>query len=317
MDHVMGKGARRIVLVAGPTASGKSALALRLARAFDGVVINADSMQVYRGLPILTAQPDEIARAAAPHRLYGVLDAGEACSVARWRDMALAEIERAGAAGRLAVLVGGTGLYLRALLQGLAELPEIPAGIRDEARRFVAEAGPAAAHAWLAGKDPETAAGLAPGDRQRLARAIEVLRATSRGLRAWQRDARPAPELHAGTILLMPPRAVLRERCDARFRNMVEAGALREVAAIMARGLDPSLPAMKVLGLRELASHLAGDCGLDEAVVRAQAATRRYAKRQTTWFRHQFKADLVVKDSESLEGDIFAFIRHFLLTTPV
>lgn len=314
----MGKGARRVVLVAGPTASGKSALGLALARAFGGVVINADSMQLYRELPILTAQPDEAARAAAPHRLYGVLPASETCSAARWREMALAEIDRASAQGMLPVLVGGTGLYFRALLQGLAELPEIVPSVREEARRFVAEAGPGAAHAWLDARDPETAAQLRPTDRQRLARAIEVLRGTGRGLRDWQRAASgQAPAVVAGTVLLMPPRAALHARSDARFLAMIEAGALAEAAQLLARHLDPGLPAMKALGLRELGAFLAGECSREEAIARAQAATRQYAKRQTTWFRHQLKADLIVKDSESFEADIFSFIRHFLLTTPV
>jgi tRNA dimethylallyltransferase len=310
-----------VLVIAGPTASGKSALALAAAEAFDGVVINADSMQVYRDLAILTARPSAAEEARAPHRLYGVLDAGEVCSAGRWRDMALAEIDASHVAGRLPVVVGGTGFYLRALEHGLAEMPEIPAEVRAAARRRHADIGGAALHAELSARDPQTAARLSPGDSQRLIRAWEVLQATGRPLAEWQREARPKPAPYRFLrFVLEPLRAELYTACDARLLRMVEAGALEEVRALIGRGLDPELPAMKAVGAPQLAAHVRGECDLDTAVAAAQQATRRYAKRQLTWLRTQFPRDdlsTIVIDtqfSESMKPEIFNIIRDFLLT---
>jgi tRNA dimethylallyltransferase len=310
-----------VVVVAGPSASGKSALAMALAEAFEGTVINADSMQVYRDLRVLTARPTSAEEARVPHRLYGVIDAVETCSAGRWRAMALAEIAAAQKAGRLAILAGGTGLYLRALLEGLTPIPSVAESVRQEARALHARIGGAAFKEALAALDAETAAALAPGDGQRLIRAYEVARATGRGLADWRRDPAPRPAVRAAAVVLLPPRPALYAQCDSRFLQMVEEGAVAEVARLLARRLDARLPAMKAVGVGELGEFLVGRCSMPEAIAAAQQATRRYVKRQYTWFRHQLlKNDqlqkIVVAEqfSESLEGQIFAFIRHFLLT---
>jgi tRNA dimethylallyltransferase len=306
-----------IILIGGPTASGKSALALAIAEEFAGTVINADSMQVYRDLAILTARPGPAEKARAPHRLYGVLDAADACSAARWRGMAEAEIEAAASRGSLPVLVGGTGLYFRALLDGLAEIPAIPAVTRAEARRLHRLLGGAGFRACLAARDPAGAARLTPGDTQRLLRAYEVVAATGRPLADWQAAQAAGPRhAQAAALLLMPPRPLLYAACETRFAAMA-AGGLDELRALLARRLDPALPVMKAVGVRELAAHLAGAVPLGEAIRLGQQATRRYAKRQTTWFRHQMPGGRVIEAqfSESLLPEIFAFIRQFLLTT--
>lgn len=308
-----------LLVIGGPTASGKSALALAVAAAFGGTVINADSMQVYGELRILSARPGAAEEARAPHRLFGVLDAGDPCSAARWAKMAEAEIAAARAAGRLPILAGGTGLYFRALLAGIAAVPPIPAEIRAEARRLHRALGGAGFRAALAVRDPAGAAKLAPGDTQRLLRAYEVAHATGRPLAEWQRSP-GAPPRHGRvlSLVLLPPRAALYAACDARFAAMVEAGALDEVRALLDRRLDPALPAMKAVGVPELARHLAGEITLAEAVRLGQQATRRYAKRQYTWFRHQMPEARILAEqfSESLENEIFPIIRQFLLTPP-
>lgn len=312
------QSAGKVVILAGPTASGKSGLALALAEAFDGTIINADSMQLYRELRILTARPDAASEARVPHRLYGILPAAEAGSAARWRALALAEIEAAWAAGRLPLVVGGTGLYLQVLREGLAAIPDVPLEVREAVRALQRRLGAERFHALLAERDPVMAARLVPGDTQRLIRAFEVLEATGTSLADWQ--ARPAegPAFAAptATILLQPPRAELYARCNARFLAMLEAGALAEAQALDRLGLDPALPAMKALGVPELRRHLAGDCDLAAATVAAQQATRRYAKRQMTWFRHRLDADCRFRAqfSESFLPEIFSFIRQFLLT---
>ncbi|MCX7354403.1 MAG: tRNA (adenosine(37)-N6)-dimethylallyltransferase MiaA [Alphaproteobacteria bacterium] len=289
-----------VLVIAGPTASGKSRLALDLAAARRGTVINADSMQVYRELRILTARPGAAEMARAPHRLYGVLSAAEPCSAARWRVLALAAIEEARSQGRLPILVGGTGLYLRALFSGLAEIPPIPQEVREAARARQRDLGGEAFRAELARRDPESAARLAAGDTQRLVRAWEVVEATGRTLPEWQRAGGAGTGAHVyRTILLMPPRDALYAACDARFGAMVTAGALDEVRALLAFGLDPALPALKSLGVRELARHLAGEWTLEQAEEKARQATRNYAKRQTTWFRHQLAPDLVLERPDS------------------
>lgn len=306
-----------VLVVAGPTASGKSALALCLAEALGGVVINADALQLYADLSILTDRPAASAEARAPHRLYGVLDAAERGSAAWWRDAALAEIAAAGAAGRPAILCGGTGLYLRVLMEGLADIPEVPAAVVAEAAARHAALGGEAFRAELRALDPAAADRLAPGDSQRLQRAWAVARATGRPLSAWQADAVPPPlGLSFRRVLLFPPRPVSAEAIERRFRAMVATGALDEVRRLAARRLDPSLPVMKALGVPQLAAHVDGRMALDEAVAASVTATRQYAKRQRTWFRHQFASDLRIdaQFSESGFAEIFPKVRELVLT---
>jgi tRNA dimethylallyltransferase len=305
---------RPAVIVAGPTASGKSGLALAIARAFDGVVINADSMQVYRELRILTARPGEAELALVPHRLYGVLAAAERCSAGRWRQMAEAAAEEA---GRLPVFAGGTGLYLRALSEGLAEIPPVPREVAAAGAAKLAALGAPGLHAELAALDPVMAGRLAPGDSQRIYRAWTVRRATGRSLAEWQ-AAPPSGGRPCLTIALTPPREALYAACDARFARMVEQGAVEEVRALLALDLDPALPAMRAVGVRELAGVVAGKESLQTAVGAAQQATRRYAKRQMTWIRHQMPEARIFEAqySERILPEIFHIIRQFLLTTP-
>lgn len=310
-----------VVLVAGPTASGKSGLALALAEAFDGTVINADSMQVYRELAVLTARPSRAVLAQAPHRLYGVLPGADPCSAGRWRAMALTEIAAARSEGRLPIVTGGTGFYLRALEEGLAPLPEIPSAVRAAAEARHAALGELGFHAALAARDPVMAARLNPNDTQRLIRAWEVFEATGRSLADWQTEPAEAPaHLRVLRVVLMPERAALYAAADARFRGMLAAGALDEVRTLRALELDPRLPIMKTIGVRELAAHLTGALPLEAAIVQAQQATRNYAKRQMTWLRTQMPlGDLhtvVVRAqfSNKMVVEIFPLIRRFLLT---
>jgi tRNA dimethylallyltransferase len=305
-----------VILIAGPTASGKSALALDLAAAYEGTIINADSLQIYRDLRILSARPAEAALIRAPHRLYGYVDAAERGSAGRWRALALVEIAASHRAGRLPIIVGGSGLYLRALQHGLASIPPIPAAIRDEATALYRALGEGAFRDQLRALDPVAAARLSPGDRQRLMRAWEVVRATGRPLAEWQAGTVAALPHRFASVLLAPPRAALYAACDARFLGMIAEGALAEAAALDDRGLDPELPAMKAVGVRELLRHCRGEITLDEAVAKAQRATRRYAKRQMTWFRHQIAPDLILNAqlSESLLRCLRHFIDQFLLT---
>jgi tRNA dimethylallyltransferase len=279
------------LIVAGPTASGKSALALGLAERLGGVVINADSMQVYRELWVLTARPTPAEEARAPHALYGVRPAAEAGSVAWWRGAAQAAMEAAHATGRLPILCGGTGLYFASLTDGIADIPEPGEAARAEARWMLAELGPRGLHAALSKVDQATAARLRPSDSQRLARAWEVWRGTGRGLAAWQAEgARPAA-WRFSAVLLAPPREALRAAIAGRFARMLDAGALEEVRALAALGLDPALPAMRAHGVPELSAHLRGEITLAEAARRAELVTGQYAKRQSTWFRHHRLAD--------------------------
>ena len=306
-----------VIVVAGPTASGKSALALDVATEFNGTVINADSMQVYSELRVLTARPGPADEAKAPHRLFGVLSAGERCSAGRWLRMAVAEIDAARSAGRLPVVVGGSGLYLKALLEGLAPVPEIPGEAHAEARALQARLGGTAFRGELARLDPEGAARLPAGDAQRLVRAYEVVRATGRTLDDWQRQAPPPPtDARFVTVVLAPPRDVLYAAIDARFTAMMAAGALDEVKALKDMGLAADLPAMKALGVAELSNTLDGRIGLEDAVEAAKRATRNFAKRQLTWLRNQLAEGetFPAQYSESLRLKILSFIRPFLLT---
>jgi tRNA dimethylallyltransferase len=308
-----GKVVPEVLVVAGPTASGKSALALALAEELGGSVINADALQCYRDLRILTARPDAAAEARVPHRLYGFLDAAERGSAGRWRALALAEIAAAAAAGQLPIVVGGSGLYLRALTSGLAPIPDIPDGVRQEARALHLALGGAGFRARLAELDTAAAASLVPGDTTRLLRAYEVVRATGRPIRFWQAQPHGAPSGRFATILLLPPRAALYAACDARLAAMVVKGALDEAAALAGRRLDPGLPAMRAAGLPELLAYLRGETPLDRAVAAAQRATRRYAKRQVTWFRHQARPDLTLV--EQFSERVLPVARHFINRT--
>lgn len=305
-----------MLIVAGPTGSGKSDLALEAAAAFDGVVINADSAQVYRELRVLTARPSPDDEARVPHRLYGELSATERCSAGRWLAMARAAIDEVRAEGRLPIVVGGTGLYLKALTEGLAPVPAIPAEVRVEAAALWAELGGDGFRAKLAARDPEAAARWPASDRQRLQRAWEVVRATGRPLAEWQRAGTAPIAGQFATLVLLPPRETLYPALDARFLRMLEAGALEEVRGLLAMRLDPSLPAMKAVGVRELAAHITGEQTLETAKAATQQATRRFAKRQMTWLRHQVRADIVLNEqySERIRPKIFAFIRRGLLT---
>ncbi len=300
------------IVVAGPTASGKSALAVALAVALDGVVINADSMQVYRELRVLTARPTPADEDAAPHRLYGVLPVTERCSAGRWRVLALAEIAAAQAARRRPILVGGTGLYLRALLDGIAPIPEIPAAVRQEVRALHDRLGGEGFHAALAARDPHLAARLAPGDTQRVLRAYEVIEATGTPLSTHQSMPPTEPGIEAITVVMSPPRATLFSAVDRRCVAMFEAGALDEVDALMRLDLDPTLPAAKAVGVPVLTRHLTGELSRAEALRLFQQSTRQYAKRQGTWFRHQLAAAMRIdaQFSESLMPEIFRFIRE-------
>ncbi len=301
-----------VVVLGGPTASGKSAIALVLGERLNGTVINADAMQVYRELAILTARPRPEDLARVPHELYGVLSAAERCTVARWRGLALDAIAAAQREKRLPIVVGGTGLYLKALMEGLADVPDIPAGVRAEAQARHAALGGAGFHAELARLDPEMASRLKPGDTQRVIRAWEVITATGRSLAAFQQVPPAAPALRFVALRLLPPRDALYAACDARCRRMLDEGALDEVRALAALELDPDLPAMKAVGVRELMRCLAGELSRAAALQRFQQTTRNYAKRQLTWFRHQMP-DAQTWDaqfSESLPEEIFSFIRN-------
>lgn len=287
-------GKARAVLIAGPTASGKSAAALRLA---DGAaragrvawIVNADAMQVYDALRVVTARPTEAEERRASHRLYGHVPASRRYSVGAWLADAEAALKEAEDAGALAIVTGGTGLYFRALTEGLAEIPAIPRATRAEWAARLQTEGIASLHALLATRDPGSAAAIRPSDTQRTLRALEVLDTTGRPLSAWQMMESAPPRIAADVprFVLEPERAELHRRIEARFDRMVAGGALAEVEALLAQGLDPDLPAMKAIGVRAFAAHLRGETSLEAAIAAAKAETRRYAKRQSTWFRNQ------------------------------
>ena len=305
-----------IVVIAGPTASGKSALALDVAEEFGGTIINADSMQVYRELRVLTARPTAADEARVPHRLFGTVSARDSYSVGHWLKEATAEIEAARAAARLPVVAGGTGLYLKALMEGLAAVPDIPDAVRAEARALYAELGGASFRAKLAEEDPVLAEAIPEGDSQRLIRAFEVVRATGRSLADWRDEHESRPAARFCTLVLAPPREILYAAIDRRFTAMMENGALAEVKALASLGLDPALRAMKAVGVAPLRRYLSGEIGLEEAEEAARRASRNYAKRQMTWLRHQISGAEILNAqySKSLAPKIFSFIRHFLLT---
>jgi tRNA dimethylallyltransferase len=302
---------KQVVVIGGPTASGKSAAALALAREHPAVIINADAMQVYRDLRILTARPSDAEIALAPHRLYGVLDGDDPCTAGRWRRLALAEIEAAHAAGALPIVVGGSGLYLKALIDGIADIPPIADAIRAQGRALLISIGAQAFHAELARIDPVMAARLAPGDRQRLLRAWEVKTATGRSLQAFQAETRAPTDLRFASFVLAPPPAIADPAIAVRCAGMI-ASALEEVRALVVRDLPASRPIMKVVGVRELGRFLAGEIGRTTALDLFVSATRRYAKRQRTWFRHQMPGTHVFNEqfSESLIPEIYSIIRE-------
>jgi tRNA dimethylallyltransferase len=275
-------------LIAGPTASGKSALAQELALATGGEIVNADSMQLYADLRILTARPTAEDEARIPHHLFGVADAAEAWSVGRWLTAALQALAAVAARGRPAIVVGGTGLYFRALTRGLAAIPAVPASVRAAVQSVYDATGEASFRARLAGLDPAAEARIAPGDRQRLTRALEVFEASGRALSDWRQSTAPAlaPDAWRGVVLTID-RNELYRRIEVRLDSMLAGGAAAEVERLMARGLDPTLPAMKALGVASFAAAIAGRMTEAEALSEAKAQTRRYAKRQITWFNHQ------------------------------
>ena len=281
---------RCVVLIAGPTASGKSQAAIAIAERLNGIIVNADAMQVYRDLQILTARPAEDDLARAPHKLFGHVDAEESYSVGRWLSDVESILAEASAAGQLTIFVGGTGLYFKALSEGLSDIPSVPQAITARWKKILKEDGPWALHAVLMARDSETADATDPGDGQRIVRALAVREATGKSIRHFQsRGAKPlisADEV-ALRAVLMPDRANLYERIDARFEKMVSAGAVHEVKTLLDRNLDTSLPAMKAIGVPELAQYLAGELSLAAAIESAKTHSRRYAKRQMTWIRGQ------------------------------
>jgi tRNA dimethylallyltransferase len=299
----MRTGEPSALIVAGPTASGKSALALAIAARIDGTIVNADSMQVYRELRVLTARPSPADEALIPHALYGVRPAAESGNAAWWRNAALDAMAASHASGKIPILTGGTGLYFAALTQGLADVPEPGPEARAEARRLLADLGPEALHAGLAKVDPATAARLKPNDSQRIARAWEVWRGTGRGLAAWQNQTLPPAPFRFFAIRLDPPRETLRQAIASRFAAMLHLGAIEEVRALLAIGLDPALPAMRAHGVPELSAYLRGDLSLEDAGRRTELVTGQYTKRQATWFRHH---DLAAPEATEIIPSRFA-----------
>lgn len=275
----------KAILIAGPTGSGKSAAALALASRLRGTVINADSMQVYRELAVLTVRPSAQDMARVPHRLYGTISAGEAYSAGRWLEDATRAIEEAKGEGRVPILAGGTGLYFKALIEGLAPIPDIPPEIRKAWREQAEEIGAEGLYRELEARDPAMAARLRPTDPQRIVRALEVIDATGVSLAEWQGGS-ASPVLAPDAVfklVIAPEREALYAKIDARFDAMIAQGVIEEVRAVLALGLDPGLPAMRAHGVRELGAYLAGTCGLEEAIAKAKTESRRYAKRQMTW----------------------------------
>ncbi len=301
--------ARKLALIAGPTASGKSDLAVELALALEAqgrraAIINADSAQVYRDLGILSARPDAAQMRGIDHRLFGTWDGARPCSAADWAGAARREIEACFAAGTVPILVGGTGLYLRTLLDGIAPVPPIDPAVRAAVRALPVEA----AYDALRAEDPQRAAVLRPADGARIARALEVVRSTGKPLGHWQqgRSGGIADTVTLAPLVVLPERAGLYARCDARFAAMVERGAAEEVATLLARDLPPALPVMRAIGVREIAGWLRGERSREAAIARGAQATRNYAKRQYTWFRHQ-----PPRDWPRLEGWGAGWRRHF------
>tara|TARA_R110000868_G_scaffold4155_31_gene25555 strand:- start:8892 stop:9833 length:942 start_codon:yes stop_codon:yes gene_type:complete len=307
-----------VIVIGGPTASGKSALALDIAEKFGGEIVNADSMQIYRDLSVLTARPGVQDAGRVPHHLYGVLGVGERCSAGQWRTLALQTIGEVHHRGALPVIVGGTGLYLRALMAGLHAMPDVPAPIRDGLNARLGYVGPEALHAELTELDPATAAGLNPGDSQRIVRALEVFIHTGKGLKHWQSgEAEAAPDgLGFFRIVMLPPREKLYEAADDRFGRMLDNGATEEVAQLMSKSPPDDFPLLKAVGVQAIRAFLAGDIDRERLLELGRRDTRRYAKRQMTWFRRQIIPEIKIntKYSEINIPEIFSEISSFVLT---
>lgn len=300
------------IMIAGPTASGKSQLAIDLARRFNGAVINADSMQLYAGLEVVTARPQPQDMQDIPHHLFGICDAAHRASVAEWLGLAATAIANVRSAGQLPIIVGGTGMYLQAGLRGIAPVPDVPADLHQHCIDLYRQLGGAKFRDMLAGYDADIAARLVDGDSQRLIRAMGVAMATDRPLSWWQQQPHKGAFLGSViTIAMMPPRPTLYDRINQRFDHMLAHGAVDEVARLMARQLDPGLPLMKALGVAPIAAFLVGNMTKDDAAFIAKRDSRRYAKRQMTWIRNNFNAQITVekKYSESLYEKIFSLIR--------
>jgi tRNA dimethylallyltransferase len=286
----------KCIIICGPTASGKSALAVDLANKLQGEVINADSMQIYSQLEILTARPSLPDLELVPHRLFGVRSLTEPCSVSIWRKMAIDSIKQVVARGRLPIVCGGTGMYIRYLTKELAAIPTIPLAFRVKATERLLSIGNKQFSEELVQRDPTMRGKTPVGDSQRLIRAWEVLEATGKSLTEWQALNDKATDINFYTILLMPDRESLYHSCDERFLGFIGRGALDEVVRIKDMKLDPTLPGMKALGLPQLINYLEGDIDLNQAIEEAQRHTRRYAKRQMTWFRNQLKPNYLQAD---------------------
>lgn len=294
----------KILVIAGPTAAGKSHIALAIAQKYNAVIINADSMQVYAAIPVLSAQPSAADKATIPHLLYGMMPSDGTCSAGMWVAQAKEAIDIAHREGKLPIIVGGTGLYLKALIEGLSPVPAISDSVRNYSRALLAELGNEAFHAMLKERDHAMATKLNPGDSQRMARSLEVLEQTGISLLKWQQIA-PTPFYDRTQFVecsIIPPRDILYTNCNNRFLTMLEQGALQEVEQLMEANLPPSLPVMKALGVHELSEYLAGRLSQEEAIIQAQTTTRHYAKRQLTWCRNQMPESRMFAGREAIEG---------------
>lgn len=294
---------KKIIVIVGPTASGKSQLALAIAQESDAVIINADSMQVYTAIPVLSAQPDANEQSLVPHKLYSILDATASCSVGVWLALAKEAIDAALTQGKQPIVVGGTGLYIRSLLRGISPIPDIDESVRNKMRTLFMEIGNTAFHALLEKHDPIMAKRLPPGDSQRMIRSMEVLEQTGISLAQWH-EVSPVSYYNQDdftSLTLIPPRTLLYHNCDSRFRHMLKNGALDEVRSLMQAELPPTLPVMKTLGVQELRRYLNGEITQEDAISLAQTSTRHYAKRQLTWFRHQIPESHIVSYENTQE----------------
>jgi len=306
------------IVITGPTGSGKSSLAVAIAESCFGTIINADAMQVYRELRVLTARPSLADEARVPHRLYGCLSAAERCSVGRWLEMARDAIADARNDGRIPVIVGGTGLYINALIHGISPIPDVPEHIRTQVQDEYERLGGTAFRAALAARDPAAASRLPDHDRLRLARAMEVATATGRTLAEWQTANPPRPVIDARftTLAVVPERQQLYAHLDRRFDRMLASGAIAEVRELLSLKFDVRLPAMKALGVRELAAYIKGQTDIGTASSKAKQMTRRYAKRQITWIRHQLSGHRVISDNHAQDfcEKAISIVRASLLT---
>lgn len=290
-----------IIILSGPTASGKSDMALSVAKKIDAVIINCDSKQLYKEIPIITAQPSADEQKEVPHELYGVISAAEDCSVGRWLGMAKEAIDKVHASGKTPVLVGGTGMYIKSLTEGIAQIPKIDEDLREQVRKLVEKRGSEAVHAMLAKDDQKMATKLKPRDRQRVARAYEVLKQTGKSLSHWQQQkSKPAyPPEDFKKFFLNLPREQVYKNCENRFEKMLDAGLIEEIKALDAMNLNPELPSMRAHGVPEILAYLHGDMSLDEACDQAKRNTRHYIKRQFTWFRHQMSDTIAIDRTDS------------------